>query len=348
MLPPSRQVLILGARGRLGYQCLDAFARAGWRVLAHVRPGSSLAHSSTSPAQRTTWVDTPLHTPASIDQLLAQHGQIHIVVNALAPKFSTRDWGKELTPLTQLSLNVAQRTGALLINPLSVLPYGLQLPEVLYEGQHFPPATAPQICRLRAQSELLIHRVAQAQGTRVCMLRLGTLYGHVGWGWISTAVAKQLRHGRMDWLGPYNVATPWAYAPDVAQTIERIAQAAPRLGHITSLHFAGHHCMGAHWHQAMQATCHRLGWLAPDSPLRQDHVKWWMWKPAGWLSPVIRALGQMEHVWRTPHRLDNSRLQQLIGPEPQTPWQDSIDRTIALLDRHDDLHGGLIRTHAGY
>lgn len=347
-LPPPRQVLILGARGRLGYSCLQAFAQAGWRVLAHVRPGSSLANSGLNKSQRVSWIDTPLHTPEAIAQLVAEQGDIHIVINALAPQFSTRNWDKELGPLTQLSVDVALRTGALLINPLSVLPYGPQLPPVLYEGESFAPAAAPQVCHLRAQSEIQLQHAAQQHGLRLCMLRIGTLYGHRGWGWISTAVAKHLRQGRMDWLGPYNVATPWAYAPDVAQTIERIAQASHRLGASTSLHFAGHQRMGEHWHQAMQSTCHQRGWLAADGQLHKDYVKWWMWKPAGWFSPVIRALGQMEHIWRTPHQLDNTQLQQLIGPEPHTPWQDSMDRTLALLDEHDDLHGGLIRTHAGY
>lgn len=346
MLPPTQQVLILGARGRLGYSCLQAFAQAGWHVLAHVRAGSSLPIRT--PSTHITWISHDLQAKGSLEQLMAQYGAIHIVIHAMAPQFSTRDWGKWLWPLAQLSLNVAQRTGALLITPQSVLPYGPQLPEVLYEGAAFAPAVSPSICRFRAHSETQLQQAAAQQGVRICTLRLGTLYGHPGWGWISTAVAKHLRQGKMDWLAPYHIATPWAYAPDVAKAIERIAQMSPRLGHVTQLHFAGHHCTGEDWYQALQATCHAMDWLSPEARLHKDTVKWRMWRPAGWFSPVIRALGQMEYVWRTPHRLDNSRLRSLIGPEPQTPWQTSIDRTVALLARHDDLHGGLIRTHQGY
>ena len=34
-------VLILGARGRFGLAAAHAFADAGWRVVAHMRPGAT-------------------------------------------------------------------------------------------------------------------------------------------------------------------------------------------------------------------------------------------------------------------------------------------------------------------
>lgn len=348
MLPPSRQVLILGARGRLGYHCVRAFAQANWRVLAHVRKGSSLPTGARPHPQAIIWTDIDLQNPAALDKLIATHGEVHVVINAMAAKFSTSDWKRELLHLTHMALDVAKHTDALLIKPLSVLGYGTALPEVLYEGQHLFPPEAPYICKLRAQSEIHMKQFAVEHGIRLCTLRIGTLYGHTGWGWISTAVGKSLKQGSMHWLGPYNVATPWAYAPDVAQTIERIAQASNNLGLLTQLHFAGHHVSGNDWHAAMQASGHHLSWLAANTNLQKDQVRWWMWKPASWFSPVIRALSQMEHIWRMPHRLDNTRLLELIGAEVHTPWQVSIDRTVALLNYHDDLRGGLVRTHAGY
>lgn len=334
----------------MGYACVQAFAQMGWRVLAHVRQNSDLLNPDQpgSAPRQVLWINTALENPEQLGALVAREGKIDIVINALAPKFSTRDWAKELAPLTQLSLNVAQQCHALLLNPLSVLPFGPQLPSVIYEGAVSHSTQAPRICELRAHSEAQLHTAAQQQGVRICTLRLGTLYGHAGWGWISTAVAKHLQKGRMDWLAPYEVPTPWAYAPDVAATLERVASMGHRLGPHTSLHFAGHLRTGNEWHQALQTACHDLRWLPPDRHVRKGRIQWWMWKPAGWFSPVIAALGQMEYIWRTPHRLDNTQLQNLIGPEPHTDWQTSVRNTVHLLDACDDLRGGVIRTHQGY
>ena len=41
MANAASTVLILGARGRLGLAAAQAFAQAGWQVLAQVRPGAT-------------------------------------------------------------------------------------------------------------------------------------------------------------------------------------------------------------------------------------------------------------------------------------------------------------------
>ena len=340
------QVLILGAGGRLGYACVKAFAAAGWQVLAQVRPGSHmLLGSSSAQHAQVKWLALAL---TQLGDIGAMHGPVQVVVNALAPPFSTRHWGQELRALVQHSVQVAQQTQALLINPLSVVPYGHALPPVLFEGQPLAGATTPRICALRARSEAHMQASAQASGVRVCTLRIGTLYGHAGWGWVSTAIAKDIQRGRVHWLGPYDVATPWAYVDDVAAAIQRIARHAPHLGAWTPLHFAGHQKTGADWLQAMQAVSVQRQWLAPGQGLRAGRVQWWAWRPATWVSPVIRALWQLQHIWRTPHALDNRALEALIGPEPRTPWLPSIAQTLALLERSNDLKGGLLRTHDGF
>ena len=182
----------------------------------------------------------------------------------------------------------------------------------------------------------------------IVLLRMGTLYGHSGWGWISTAVAKNIKKGRVEWLGPYNVATPWAYAPDVAHTMERIASQSDVMERWTSLHFAGHQRTGQDWLQAMQNSCHALGWLPSNAQLKPSKILWPLWQPVALVSSSIRALCMMEYIWRTPHRLDNQHLRALIGAEPQTDWQLSVRQTLERLEHDDQLHGGIIRTMQGY
>lgn len=328
-------VIVLGARGRLGYACVQAFAQAGWRVLAHVRPGSALAqHQSQAPlvGGSVRWVDLPLDDVAAWNAMLAIHGGVQVVINTMATAFTTRAWANEMHQLTQTGIAVAQRSQALLLVPLSILAYGSQLPAVLREDDALPMPHQPNTVmgHVRAQTELQL-RMAAESGLQVCTLRAGAFYGHAGDGWIRSAVTKNLQQGRMSWLGPYDVATPWVYVLDLAQTMECIASRRHQLGPWTRLHSAGQQRTGQDWWQALAHAAHQRGWLNDMADLYAGRTRWALRKPMGLLSPRIRALGMMEYVWSTPHRLDNQRLLALIGKEPCTDWQRSVDQTLTLL-----------------
>lgn len=339
-------VLVLGARGRLGHACVRAFAQAGWRVLAHVRKGSSLVrHQPATPlgVGEVRWIDALWQDEAAWSEVLATQGAVHVVVNAMATAFSTRAWESEMEALTEAGIAVARSTRALLLAPLSIVGYGKQVPEVLYEDDSLPAIDAleTRVGVVRARTEAQLHQAA-LEGVSICTLRAGTYYGHVGDGWLSGAVAKNLPRGRMAWLGPYTVSTPWLYVYDLAQAMERVASQRHRLDGWTRLHFAGQQRTGQQWWQALGQVAEQRGWLEHAGDLQQGAVPWALWKPLGWLSPRIRALGEMEYVWRTPHRLDNSRLLTLIGTEPRTDWLHSVAQTVELLfpsPQRDDLVG---------
>lgn len=342
-------VLVLGARGHLGYACVQAFAQAGWQVLAHVRTGSALAQppeppaplpgsaqggmgSGISGAAQVRWIDVPLQDRRAWQATLAAHGPVHVVVNALAPAFNTGAWRTALLELAQTSLVVARDAQALLLQPLPIHKYGRELPAVCAESDGLPPPeqVSTTIGRLRAELEWAMWRAAEA-GQPVCMLRVGTVYGFPGAGWGSTTIAGSLPQGRMTWLGPYHVATPWMYVHDVAQTMERIASQRHRLGVWTPLHMAGQQRTGHDWWLALSALAQQRGWLQSGQMLHQGRLKWPVWRALGWLSPRLRALCELEYIWRTPHRLDNQQLRALIGVEPCTDWQSSLDHTVQQL-----------------
>ena len=76
---------------------------------------------------------------------------------------------------------------------------------------------------------------------RSVVLRAGDFFGSGTGSWIDQAIAKDLPRGRITWPGPLDVATPWAYLPDLARTLVRVAQERHRLAAFECLHFAGHH-----------------------------------------------------------------------------------------------------------
>lgn len=88
-----------------------------------------------------------------------------------------------------------------------------------------------------AQTELQL-RMAAETGLSVCTLRAGAYYGHVAMaGWIRDSAAGQPPRAHGLGLGPYDVATPWVYVHDLAQTLERVASQRHRLGSWVRLHF---------------------------------------------------------------------------------------------------------------
>ena len=328
-------VVVLGARGRLGFACVQAFAQAGWKVWAHVRQGSALVQTSFKGelgAGMVRWTDVSMEHPQRWADLQAECGAIDVVVNAMAPRFSTKAWEADLRALNRSGIRVAKHCAALLVVPLSIVALGEQLPPVVYEDAPLPlqHRIRTRIGFLRAQTELDLRMAAEA-GQRICTLRTGAFYGHPGDGWLSGAVLKSLPKGCMTWLGPYDVATPWVYIHDLAQAIERLACQRQQLGNWTRLHFAGHHVSGDQWREAISRIASQHGWLRSPNDLRAGRVHWALWKPLAWFSPRVDALCEMEYVWRTPHQLDNQQLQALIGHEPRTEWLQSVAQAMKLM-----------------
>lgn len=327
-------VLVLGARGRLGYSCVQAFAQAGWRVLAHVNPGSMLAHTAAPEASgaQVHWIDNRLDDAVGWQQLQARMGQVHTVVHTMGTGGATRSSAAELLAMIRASIAIARQAQATLVLPLTVLPLGRSLPRTVYEDQEVlsVPHGASTMVAVRAHAEMEL-RQATASGLQVCAVRAGVYYGLVGEDLVSTTVTRSLPQGRMRWLGLYDVATSWVYLPDLAQTLERVAYHRHRLGGWTLLHCAGTQRSGEDWRLALAHSARQRGWLQEGQVLRPQRVNWALRQPLGWFSVREHAWNEMAYLWRTPFALDNSRLRGLIGTEPRTDWQRSVDQMVDLL-----------------
>ena len=78
-------VLILGARGRFGLATALAFADAGWRVLAQMRPGAQVP-AAVQGDHRIQWLVGDVHAPQAMAQAaLALAPDVAVVVHALNP-----------------------------------------------------------------------------------------------------------------------------------------------------------------------------------------------------------------------------------------------------------------------
>jgi nucleoside-diphosphate-sugar epimerase len=325
---PVGTVLVLGGRGRFGLAAVQAFARDGWRVLAQMRPG---AQAPTVAGVQ--WLAQAVDTPQAIAALVAQvrqAGGATVVVHALNPNQYTRPaWERENGPLLQAGMAVAQALGATLMLPGNVYNFGQGMPGVLLEGAPFRPTMA--MGRIRSDMETRLEAATQRGELRAVVVRAGNFYGQGHGTWLDRAMLTGIRRGKLVFPGPMDVATPWAYLPDLARTFVAVARVRHAMPAFEQLHFSGHTLTGHDWVDALQPLARQQGWLREGDALRVAGLPWLPIRTLGTVMPTLGALAALRYLWNQPHRLDNRRLRGLIGDEPHTPWPLALSRTLQAL-----------------
>lgn len=323
-------VLILGARGRFGQAAARAFARAGWQVLGQVRPGAQ------GPAiAGVHWL--ALEPSDTLALANAARGAA-VVVNSLNPVYTHKAWRAEAPALLESAIRISQVLGATLMMPGNVYNFGEAMPALLREGA--AQAATGVKGRIRIAMEQRLQAATQDGSLRAVVIRAGDFFGSGTGAWLDQAVARDLARGRVTWPGPLDVATPWAYLPDLARSFVKVAQQRSRLDAFAQLHFAGHTVTGQQWVDALTSVAWDQGWLPPargggargargaGGALRVSRMPWPLLRVAGLVVPTLAALAEMRYLWRTPHQLHNQKLCALIGDEPRTPFDDAVRQSL--------------------
>ena len=311
-------VLILGARGRFGQAAARAFARAGWQVLGQVRPGAQ------GPAiAGVHWLGL---APSDTAALVHAARGAAVVVNALNPVYTHQAWRTQAPALLESAIRASQALGATLMMPGNVYNFGESMPALLREDT--AQAATGVKGRIRIAMEQRLRAATQDGSLRAVVIRAGDFFGSGTGSWLDQAVAKDLARGRVTWPGPLDVATPWAYLPDLARSFVQVAQQRSRLDAFAQLHFAGHTVTGQQWVDALTSVAWDQGWLPAERALRVRRMPWPLLRVAGLALPTLAALAEMRYLWRTPHQLHNHTLCALIGDEPRTPFDDAVRQSL--------------------
>lgn len=302
----QRSVLILGANGRFGGAAASAFAAAGWRVMSQVRRAPKALPGGVE----------PLVIPLADTRALAQAAAgAAAVVYAVNPPYT--DWAEQLLPLARQGMDVAERLGALFLLPGNIYGYGEGMPAVLSEETPERPSNAKG--RLRVSLEAEMQARARAGKLRSIILRGGDFYGSGGGSWLDLSIVKSIRQGRLVYPGPLDLPHAWAYLPDLAAALVRLADRAVETEGpaFESLLFAGHTLTGAELLDLIEAIGDDLG-LTPARGWRRGGMPWGIIRAMGVFAPMLRAVAEMSYLWRVPHRLDGARLTARLGPLPET------------------------------
>lgn len=302
-------VLILGSRGRFGLAAARAFADEGWRVMAHRRAGAPIPAQAARDA-RIQWLAEDLHHTTALSA--AAQGA-SVVIHALSPAYTHKAWAAEALPLLESSIQVARMLGATLMLPGNVYNFGAAMPAVLREDTLQAAQTVKG--RIRRDMEARL----QHCGVRGVVIRAGDFFGSGQGTWFDQVIVKDIRKGVFTYPGQRDIATAWAYLPDLASAFVAVAERRNSLKAFEVFHFAGYSITGQQWLDALNPVARAQGWVGPNAQIRFKRLPWPVIRLGALFVPAWAALLEMRYLWNTPHALANDKLTALIGAEPHTP-----------------------------
>ncbi|WP_188260122.1 SDR family oxidoreductase [Azospirillum tabaci] len=307
-----RVALVLGATGGIGGHVARRLRNNGWTVRALARdPGKAGVQSGLE------WIRGDALSASAVAH--AAQGA-SLIVHAVNPP-AYRNWGKLVLPMLANTIAAARANGARILLPGTVYNYGPDAFPLLDESSPQTPLTRKGAIRVEMERRL---RMASDKGdVRVLIVRAGDFFGPgAGNNWFSQGLVKPGRPLRsITYPGKAGVGHQWAYLPDVAETMARLAEREAQDA------FATFH-MGGHWDEdgtrVMEAIRRVVG--EPELPVRR--FPWLLMTAASPFVPLFRELVEMRYLWETPVRLNNARLTAELGAEPHTPLDEAVRATL--------------------
>ena len=312
---PTRRVLVLGANGRFGLAAVQAFAAAGWDVLAQVRRAPAAA----MPAN-VRCIAVPV---TDVDAIVALAAGAQVVVHALNPHYTR--WSAEVMPLGRLGMEIAERLGARFALPGNVYNYGAAMPPLL--AADTPQWASTRKGRLRVELEAEMRR--RAPRLRSVILRAGDYFGSGEGNWFDLQIAKGAARGRLSYPGATGLAHAWAYVPDMARALVGLCEHAA-LPDFADIPFAGNTLTGSALMDAIERAARELG-AGGARPFRRAEVPWWLMRLLSPVAPLLRELVEMRYLWDTPHALDDAALRRWLPAFAPTPLPEAMRASVQAL-----------------
>ena len=314
-------VLILGAGGRLGTACTKAFDGAGWHVIAQTRKIATAQWPDGMTALVTG--ETP------IEDFTSRLQKVDVVVHAMNPAYTNAAWTAQVPAMMTSAIEVARSLDATLMFPGNVYNFGADMPKNLDENTVQRPSTVKG--KLRTDVELALRHATATSGLRAVVLRAGDFFGSGSGSMFDQVSVAKIKKGIFTHSGPIEVATPWAYLPDLAQTFVAVAQLRQQLAQFEVLHFAGHNVNVSDWLDALQPQAEANQWVADGQALKTAALPWPVMRVIALFNPTLASMVEMRYLQNTPHSLDNTRLRKLIGTEPHTPLAEAAASALRVL-----------------
>ncbi|MFZ3004995.1 MAG: NAD-dependent epimerase/dehydratase family protein [Phenylobacterium sp.] len=307
MATSDKTALVIGATGSVGGEVAAALLAHGWRVRGLHRDPARAAREAVD-LEAVEWVKGDAMSGA--DVTAAARGAQLIVHGANPPGY--RNWAGLAVPMLEATIAAAQATGARILFPGNVYNYGPDAFPMMAEDAPQNPRTRKGAIRVAME-----RRLATA-GVRTIIVRAGDFFGPVSASSFLTEglVTKDRPLKSVSYPGPREIRHAWAYLPDLAETMARLADIEATLPDVAAYQFGGHQLTG----DEMIAGLERVA-------RRRLTVKRFPWLALRALSPfveMLRELAEMRYLWDNTVLLDNAKLVKTLGAEPHTPLETAL------------------------
>ena len=312
----DRTILVLGATGGVGGEVARAWLRRGWRVRALTRRPEQAA-AKFPWLKDVAWVAGDAMDEASVRA--AASGAQFVFHGAHPARYAHwDDWG---IAMLANSIAAAKAAGARLILPGNVYNFGPDAGDFVDEAAPQNPLTVKGAIRVRMERML---QDATRDGVRSLVVRAADFIGpNAPSSWFGTAMVKPGKPVRaIVYPGRADIGHGFAYLPDMAEAIARLAEIDDRLAPFEVVHFGGH------WFARGADFTDAVGRAAGVADLTVRRFPWFAIWAARPVCGLARGLWEMRYLWREPLRLDNRKLVSLIGPEPHTPIDEALRETL--------------------
>ncbi|HEV7914850.1 MAG TPA: NAD-dependent epimerase/dehydratase family protein, partial [Albitalea sp.] len=179
--------------------------------------------------------------------------------------------------------------------------------------------------RMRFAQEDLLMQAAASGAIEATVLRLPDFYGPgVAASFLNGAVQVAVHGGTADLIGPIDRPHEFVFVPDVGPVVVTLMDQPAAYGRIWNLAGAG-----VTSQQAMLQEMERQ----TGRTLKTRVVGKTMLRLIGLFKPVLREMVEMHYLLTDPVLMDDTALQQLIGPIRKTPYADGVRLTLDALRR---------------
>jgi nucleoside-diphosphate-sugar epimerase len=214
----ARLALVIGATGGVGGAVAERLVAEGWRVRAMNRdPDAARVGRETF-----DWVKGDAMVEA--DVVAAAEGVSLIVHGANPPGY--KNWAGVQLPMLSATIAAAKASGARIVFPGTVYNYGPDAFPSIDEASAQNPVTRKGAIRVQMEQAL---RQAANDGVKVLIVRAGDFFGpKPGNNWLSQGLVKPGKPvAAVTYPGPLSIPHCWAYLPDVAEIMVRLATNLP-------------------------------------------------------------------------------------------------------------------------
>lgn len=311
------QIALFGAAGVIGQSIATALSAQGqpYRVVGRTESSLRTAFGADPLAEIVTWNPD---SPASVQAAAAG-------IETLIYMVGVNYWQFELHPeLMRKTLAGAIAAGVKNIVLIgTVYPYGMPTANPVREDHPRMPHTFKGRMR-KAQEDMVMQ--AHAEGRiNATVLRLPDFYGPgVDASLLYGAAQAAVNGGTADMVGPIDRPHEFVFVPDVGPVVAKLTQTSGAFGKIWNLAGAGVTSQRELVSEMERQTGTRLKLRVAGKT---------MLRLIGLFKPFMREMVEMNYLMTDPLVMDDSALQQLIGPIRKTPYAEGIRQTLAAAAR---------------